>query len=223
MLKQRNRSRTAQPPATNAGRRFGGRKATVPGRIPGTQQLSDSNKGVVYDAKGNSTEVTKATGVNLIGNKLTFSISVGTTYLGGPIPLLPSTGSETLPTGVTYSGTFATYALFAAFTAKAQYRLTNLLVTTDFNSNFLKNITVTEYDSFGNAKTKNETWDSLGKNFAAQDQSGRTYEDLGFMTGDIFNYYAFAMQIPGAGTYTMSFSFVIDGVGGASKEFVPAW
>lgn len=196
---------------------------SVPGRIPGVRNLQQNAQGVAYDTTGNSMAITKTAGGSLIGRKLTFSITAGTTYAGGVIPFIPQTGAETLPTGITFTGgNFTNYADFALFLYNSKLRLSHLLVTTDQNSNFLLQIKVTERDSFGGTKPWYETWDSLAKNFAAQDQSGREIEDIGWVSGDPYFKTEFFMQIPASGTYTMSFTFVVDGTGGTVREMAPA-
>jgi len=200
-------------------KRFSPNSGNAPGRIKGVRDISQNPKTLSLGMGGGMDETTKIFGQNLIGKKLSFKLTTDGTYANGVIPIIPQNASDTLPTGVTFSGSnWATYAAFALFATQAKIVLGKLQVSTDNTANFSEAIKVTEYYTHGASMSQTETWDSISIDLNAQVQGTRIIENTGWIIGDIFHRYEINNM---ADSTYMQFSFNISGVGGKVYDVAP--
>lgn len=145
-----------------------------------------------------------------IGRALEFQLIFGVTYAGGVIPLLPQYFSDVLPTGVTFLGTFATYATFVNYFCKFPTKFSKVTVSVDDTANFDKSLKMTKTYSDGNTNFVQRTWNSLTRDIYATDLTVRVL-DANFITGADMRYELVSAVIPGSGTKTMTFTFNVVG------------
>lgn len=202
-------------------KRFTPNSGNAPGRIKGVRDISQNPKNIALGLGGGMDETTKVFGQNLIGKKLSYKLTTDGTYGNGVIPIIPQFRDDTLPTGVTFSGSnFASYAAFAKFAAEAKLVLGRLQVSTDNTANFSEAIKVTETFAHGSTMSQTETWDSISIDLNAQVQGTRIIENTGWICGDIFHRYEINTMLDS--TY-FQFTFTITGVGGKVYDVAPAW
>lgn len=201
-------------------KRFRPQTGRVPGRIAGARDISQNPKSFAMGQGGDAVEITSTYGQNLIGKKLSYKLTTDGTYANGVIPIIPQYADDTLPTGVTFSGSnFSTFAAFAKFAANAKLVLGRLQVSTDSTANFSEAIKVTSLGSNGASTSVTETWDSIALDLNAQVQGTKIIEYTGWITGDIFNRYE--INTMADSTY-FQFTFTIVGVGGRVINAAPA-
>lgn len=219
----------AQPNGVNSGQYFQNasvkrlrpQRGNAPGRINGVKDISNNPKNLAIGMGGGMDETTKVFGQNLIGKKLSFKLTTDGTYANGVIPIIPQFRDDTLPTGVTMSGSnFASYAVMAKFLAEAKVVLGALMVSTDNTANFSEAIKVTETFGHGASMSQTETWDSISIDLNAQVQGTRKIENTGWICGDIFHRYE--INTMADSTY-FQFTFTIVGVGGKVYDVAPAF
>lgn len=188
------------------------RGPNVPGRINGVQDITRKPKNLASGMAGGMLETTKAFGQNLIGTKLSFKLTTDGTYANGVIPIIPQFRDDTLPTGVTMTGSnFSSYAVMAKFLAEAKVVLGALMVSTDNTANFSEAIKVTTTEANGSSTSVTETWDSISIDLNSQVQGTRKIENTGWIAGDIFHRYE--INTMADSTY-FQFTFTIVAVGG---------
>jgi hypothetical protein len=199
---------------------------SVRSQTVGQQNLAGRNQATA-GARGGTAGAQQSgmtTGYNMVKTEstmaglLSFSISAdGTHTKTNKIAFLPYKSTNTLPTGVTFSGSnFADYDDYRDFYIDNEVILGDILVTTDVQANYTNPITSTKLSPNGAPQTSNLSWNAISKNPSDYDQTTRIVYNSGWTIGDSGTFYELTLNV----SSSMSFDCKIDQVADV-KAFRP--